>query len=655
MKKTTFTKEPEDKEAFTKTMDQTYSRFARAYDLSVKFFMPFWRRWLKKAIPFIEGEKVLEVSFGTGYLLTQYAHQFQTFGIDYNKDLVEIAKKNLNEKSIQANLQQGNVEALPLIEFPTSFLGQDNLPSFTYLQPFTNGVGNLEAAASKPESGVGFEWYALLRLLYYLGMIVVAGRFLLGLHKILSLLKSGTKEKKKHFTVVRTRQEHLPFSFFSYLFLSEKVKIEEPFSEMVFKHEHAHINGMHSIDVLLMELFCILFWFNPFIHLYRTSLRNTHEYLADQVVLESTRAKNYGHFLINQSQSRLQIVLANHFFQSQLKNRITMITKLPSSKTTIWRYIFTIPILLLLTLTLASQEIIEKMTVEVKQPNGTTTQYLVKDMTKIDKLLNPNEIESMDVLKKENKIIVTLKENQQERVVSGTVVNEAGKPMPGVSVIAKGTTTGTITDASGSYMLKIPDNVEGLVFAYKGYAKVAMELGDSETVNVVLKAQKISPTEKASKVKQNEPVQIRLRDEQDPTKPIKLEIRKADGTVVEEKIIQGNTSDLDKMFNPDQIESISVLKGEEKMDKIIITMKGAEAGIMIKGKVFDEKTSVGLSGVSVLIKDSTTGTITDASGNYMIKIPEGDQTLVFVQEGFVKQQIKVGDSTEIYVVMKPTK
>jgi len=113
MKKTTFTKEPEDKEAFTKTMDQTYSRVARAYDLSVKFFMPFWRRWLKKEIPFIDGEKVLEVPFGTGYLLTQYAHQFQTFGIDYNKDLVEIAKENLNEKSIQANLQQGNVEALP--------------------------------------------------------------------------------------------------------------------------------------------------------------------------------------------------------------------------------------------------------------------------------------------------------------------------------------------------------------------------------------------------------------------------------------------------------------------------------------------------------------------------------------------------------------
>ena len=114
-----------------------------------------------------------------------------------------------------------------------------------------------------------------------------------------------------------------------------------------------------------------------------------------------------------------------------------------------------------------------------------------------------------------------------------------------------------------------------------------------------------------------------------------------------------NTSELNTLANPDEIESISVLKGEGEMDKIIITMKKDSAGIMIKGKVTDKSTGVGLAGASVLIKGTTTGTITDLSGNYMIKIPEGAQTLVFMHQGFVTQNIVVEDDKEINVSMKP--
>ena len=66
-----------------------------------------------KAIPHIEGPRVLEVSFGTGYLLSQYADRFDTYGIDFNEKMVLIARKNLNKKGYKANLIQGNVESLP--------------------------------------------------------------------------------------------------------------------------------------------------------------------------------------------------------------------------------------------------------------------------------------------------------------------------------------------------------------------------------------------------------------------------------------------------------------------------------------------------------------------------------------------------------------
>jgi ubiquinone/menaquinone biosynthesis C-methylase UbiE len=107
-----YSTEPDDKERFTQDYDRFYSGFARVYDLAVKV-LPVWKSWLKQALPHIQGPKVLEVSFGTGYLLTQYADRFETHGIDYNQKLVSVASDNLKSKGITAELRNGNVESLP--------------------------------------------------------------------------------------------------------------------------------------------------------------------------------------------------------------------------------------------------------------------------------------------------------------------------------------------------------------------------------------------------------------------------------------------------------------------------------------------------------------------------------------------------------------
>ena len=111
-KQPVFTSEPIDKEKFTKEFDRFYSRFAVIYDMAVKLF-PFWKTWVKKALPHIIGPRVLEVSFGTGYLLAQYANKFDTYGIDYNKEMVSITKRKLLKKGIKAKIREGSVESLP--------------------------------------------------------------------------------------------------------------------------------------------------------------------------------------------------------------------------------------------------------------------------------------------------------------------------------------------------------------------------------------------------------------------------------------------------------------------------------------------------------------------------------------------------------------
>lgn len=107
-----FSAEPLDAQAFTSRFDRIYSRLARPYDLAVKF-LPVWRRWLSRALPHIQGPRVLEVSFGTGWLLTHFAADFEIHGVDLNERMVEVARNNMRRAGVTAELRKANVEALP--------------------------------------------------------------------------------------------------------------------------------------------------------------------------------------------------------------------------------------------------------------------------------------------------------------------------------------------------------------------------------------------------------------------------------------------------------------------------------------------------------------------------------------------------------------
>jgi ubiquinone/menaquinone biosynthesis C-methylase UbiE len=107
-----YSDEPADTKAFQEEFDRFYTRIAPLYDLAVKL-LPFWKTWLKRALPHVSGQRVLEVSFGTGYLLMQYAGRLETHGIDLNARMVSVAVKNLRRKALSADLRQGNVEDLP--------------------------------------------------------------------------------------------------------------------------------------------------------------------------------------------------------------------------------------------------------------------------------------------------------------------------------------------------------------------------------------------------------------------------------------------------------------------------------------------------------------------------------------------------------------
>ena len=73
--------------------------------------------------------------------------------------------------------------------------------------------------------------------------------------------------------------------------------------------------------------------------------------------------------------------------------------------------------------------------------------------------------------------------------VSGTLTDqETGDPLIGASILAVGTSTGTVTDFDGTYTLQVPEGVEQLRFSYTGYATVTEDIGGRTTIDLALTA-----------------------------------------------------------------------------------------------------------------------------------------------------------------------
>ena len=73
-----------------------------------------------------------------------------------------------------------------------------------------------------------------------------------------------------------------------------------------------------------------------------------------------------------------------------------------------------------------------------------------------------------------------------DKEISGTVTDENGEGMPGVTVLVKGTSLGIATDIDGKYRLGVPEEATTLVFSFLGYVTQEVEIGNQSVINVVL-------------------------------------------------------------------------------------------------------------------------------------------------------------------------
>lgn len=209
------------------------------------------------------------------------------------------------------------------------------------IQPITVNLPEILVSASETAA---FPWTDFL----FYGYLSVGGLLLLRFVIQLSAIFRIIKDSKT--AIINGKQVHLlekpasPFSFFKWIFIHPQGYKEEEVHEII-THETVHQQQLHSLDVIICELFTACCWINPFVWLLGKEMRNNHEYLADDAVVRSGfNTKNYQYHLLEFTNYKTTAVLYNYFNVLSLKSRINMMNKKRTNSSAKVKYLLLLPL-----------------------------------------------------------------------------------------------------------------------------------------------------------------------------------------------------------------------------------------------------------------------------------------------------------------------
>lgn len=176
------------------------------------------------------------------------------------------------------------------------------------------------------------NWLEILMVVYLTGVMIFTIRFVVQLVQLWILTRKNGITRKENANVVFVEEKFSPFSFFNLIYIRKEISQSEELRPII-DHELVHIRQRHSLDLLLVELLTIIQWFNPFAWLLQRSIKNLHEYLADEGVVRSGIAKHlYQQLIFDQTLGKQINNLTNNFHYSLIKKRFIMMTKTPSAQ-----------------------------------------------------------------------------------------------------------------------------------------------------------------------------------------------------------------------------------------------------------------------------------------------------------------------------------
>ena len=189
----------------------------------------------------------------------------------------------------------------------------------------------------------GWDSWQYITLVYWVAVAVLFIRLLFNLSRILKIYRMGNVLDEKSFRLVLHPLNYPPFSFFRNIFISRKHYSGSPMEEII-EHEKAHVRQLHSFDILLAELLIIFQWFNPLVWIYKKTVTQNHEFLADEAVLHRGYSPDAYQLRIIAQLFGIRSMPATHNFnQSIIQKRLKMMEKPKSSSINKFKLLLVIP------------------------------------------------------------------------------------------------------------------------------------------------------------------------------------------------------------------------------------------------------------------------------------------------------------------------
>ncbi|MFD2101223.1 M56 family metallopeptidase [Flagellimonas iocasae] len=234
--------------------------------------------------------------------------------------------------------------------------------------PSTSSGSPVEPGVDTPSSTL--NWITLVLTVYGLGAAFLFIRLVVNLLSLKRIIAKGDNQEENGINFVETQKNITPFSFFNYLIYNPESLTKSDFATIV-THERAHIEGRHSLDILLMHTVLLLQWFNPFIWLYKDSVEHNLEFIADRGALQLGRDRvGYQNLMLRTMVGAAHPYFSNSFYNSIIKKRIVMLNKQRSQKSNVWKFGIVLPLLIGFVVSFQTTTVAQIKKVENQSENG---------------------------------------------------------------------------------------------------------------------------------------------------------------------------------------------------------------------------------------------------------------------------------------------
>ena len=206
------------------------------------------------------------------------------------------------------------------------------------------------------------SWLGILAIVYIIGVILALLIRLWQLFKIDKIIRGGClwTDKSGKATIYCHIDDVAPFSWMRSIVISEKDY--KPYGREILLHEKAHILNLHSMDILFLTLVEAVQWWNPIAYLLGRSLRDVHEYQADDYVLhQGISLHNYQELLVKKALANTSYAFANNFNHSLIKKRIYMMNHPKSNPWLRSKVLYILPVMLVVLTAFATPKLNEKV------------------------------------------------------------------------------------------------------------------------------------------------------------------------------------------------------------------------------------------------------------------------------------------------------